>query len=73
MSFLTPGDQARHLAELQPRRALPDRWDDPWFVYVDEGDIQTWMEFLAAVLPTLLERFLASDTSGSEAGDIPEH
>jgi hypothetical protein len=62
MSMLSPSEQVRHLDELQPRRELPERWDDPWFVYIDQGDIQAWMEFLAAVMPSLLDRFLASDT-----------
>jgi hypothetical protein len=72
MSFMNPREQAGHLDELRQLSELPDRWDDPWFVYVDEDDVQAWMEFLATALPTVIDRFLSKDDPAFEAADIPE-
>ncbi len=59
MAILSPREQARHAKELRPRTELPERWDDPWLPYIDDGDVEDWMRFLATAMPTALSRFRA--------------
>ena len=61
MALLSAKARAEYLEDLRPRREVPDRWDDPWFRYIDEGDVVAWMEFLASAMPTILLRFVASE------------
>jgi hypothetical protein len=60
MSGLAPSERAEYVDEFKPRRGPFDHRDDPWFAYVDEADVQSWMEFLATVMSTAIDRFLVA-------------
>ncbi len=72
MALLNAREQARHIAELRPRREVPGPLEDPWFPYIDEDDVEAWMMFLAGALPKVLDRFLTSGVP-TGSGDIPGH